>query len=876
MFTIITTAQSLDPTFDIDGLVNNPISNIPSVQNIYDGILQSDGKMIYVGRYHNSGGGLTSGIIVRYNVDGTKDLSFNNTGFRNSSLGLGLQSVCLQSDGKIIVVGSSSLYRLLVNGDLDLTFNVVGNRSISLGGQIMNIKSVSVQLDNKIIVSGSISNGTNTDLAVARLNANGTLDTTFDTDGIFTYNSSTIDNGFSHKIQSNGKIVIVGDTGATTGTKNFIILRINSNGTLDTSFNSTGINITDFASTSDFGRDVQILSDNSILVLGRSAGNVALAKFTSSGILDVSFNTTGKKTFAIPIDFNTSSGLDILPKIKVLATGSILVSCSSTSDYKVIKLDSSGNFDNTFATNGVFTSNSETDLSTFLQIKSNGNILTGGISYTTAINSDAKIKEIEVTSNGILINSLTKNVYLSIDKYVCMSKNSNGDFFVLASLTGCTLLKYNSAGQLDTSFGTLGKVSLSQNYNKIKFLNNGKIVLGGFINPYVRILNSDGTDDLSFNLTGLIDLSSHTSNKMQYPDAIFVNSTNKILISGDYIFPNNDHIFGMLQLNLDGTIDLTYGNNGYFYQKIHPAATEEAFDYGRTIQEQSDGKIVVGGTSNPVIGGNPSNIYNHFALRLNANGTIDTSYGNSGVFYFPAENNYYINDDEDSQITIDNKLYLTYFNNVNLTKTVRINSNGTYDNSFGINGTVNDIGGTYSPIRLQTDGKILRGGIKNQQFSIIRYNANGSIDTTFGLNGEVNTVLGVSSSIADLVLQPDGKIVVGGTSITSDYQLVVLARFTNTVLGILDFSSTKNPLSIYPNPIETAAIFEFTLMNSENITIELYDVQGKLAQTIATNKQMASGNHNLPIELNHNLTSGNYFLKLTTANGSQSIQIIKK
>ena len=194
---------------------------------------------------------------------------------------------------------------MLANGDLDLTFNVVGSKSISLSGQNINIKSVSMQPDNKIIVSGSISNGTNTDIAVARLNANGTLDTTFNIDGIFTYNSSTIDNGFSHKIQSDGKIVIVGDTGATTGTKNFIIVRVNSNGTLDTSFNSTGISITDFASTSDFGRELQILSDNSILVVGRSAGNVALAKYTSTGALDVSFNATGKKTFVIPLSKET-------------------------------------------------------------------------------------------------------------------------------------------------------------------------------------------------------------------------------------------------------------------------------------------------------------------------------------------------------------------------------------------------------------------------------------------------------------------------------------------------------------------------------------------------------------------------------------------
>ena len=131
-------------------------------------------------------------------------------------------------------------------------------------------------------------------------------------------------------------------------------------------------------------------------------------------------------------------------------------------------------------------------------------------------------------------------------------------------------------------------------------------------------------------------------------------------------------------------------------------------------------------------------------------------------------------------------------------------------------------------------------------------------------------------NFSKIILQPDAKIILGGNSFDGYSQLSTLVRLINTTLGTLDFSSTKNALSIYPNPIETTAIFEFTLINSENITIELYDVQGKLVQTIATNKEMASGNHNLPIDLNQNLTSGNYFLKLATANGSQSIQIIKK
>lgn len=879
LFSIFSTAQTLDTAFDTDGVINNPISNVPSVQNVYDGILQPDGKMIYVGRYIDNVG-FNKGFVVRHNTDGTKDTSFSNGGGFSILGTYGFQSVTLQIDGKIIVVGTSSVYRLTANGIVDLTFNSTGYKTISLAGQNMNIKCVSVQSDNKIVVSGFISNGTNNDVAVARLNTDGTFDTTFDTDGIYTFISSSIDNGFTHKIQADGKIVIVGDTGATTTAKNFLIVRLNINGTLDTSFNSVGYSITDFSSSVDYARDIQILPDNSILVLGSSAGNVALSKYTSTGVLDAAFNATGKKTFSIPVSLSTSTAstsLHDFPKFKVLSTGEVLISSSTNTDYTVLKLNTAYNLNTTFGTNGVFTSNSETDLSTILQVKSNGNIIIGGISYTTAINSDAKIKEVELTGNGVLITNVTKSLFLGVDKFITMKKNANGDFFVIANLPVCTLLKYNSAGQLDTSFGVLGKVSLPKKYTKIVLANNGKIVLGGFSTIGMCVLNSTGTYDTNFNGTGIIaNMESYSNFKFTDVDEIYITSDNKLLIGteSDENFTatnSNGRKYTIFRMNFDGTIDASYGVNGCFISTINPSDLP-AVEYTYSILEQSDGKHLFVGLSYDVY---TSNLYNSFVVRLNPDGTRDNSYGNNAVSFFLDNNDFIINK---AVILPDNKLLLNYYSNLNtLSKTVKLNTNGSIDTTFGVNGVIMDIVNTENKsLCLQLDGKYLKAGERNNQFSISRYNADGSVDTTFGTNGELNPIVGYVSSITDILLQPDGKIVVGGSSLTSDNQLAVLARFTNTVLGILDFSTLEKVLSIYPNPIETSATFEFTLNISENITVELYDVQGKLVQTIAKNKVFSAGSHNLPIELQSNLNSGNYLLKLTTQTGSQSIQIIKK
>lgn len=880
LFSIITTAQSLDTTFDTDGLVNNPISNTPSIQNAYDGILQPDGKMIYVGRYIDNVG-FNKGFVVRYNTDGTKDTSFANGGF--SILGTyGFQSVALQIDGKIIVVGTSSVYRLTANGIVDLTFNSTGYKTISLAGQNMNVKCVSVQSDNKIVVSGYISNGTNNDLAVARLNTDGTLDTTFDTDGIYTFISSSIDNGFTHKIQADGKIVIVGDTGATTAAKNFLIVRLNINGSLDTSFNSVGYSITDFSSSVDYARDIQILPDNSILVLGSSAGNVALSKYTSMGVLDTAFNTTGKKTFVMPVSLSTltsSTSLHDFLKFKVLSTGEVLISSTTNTNYSILKLNTSYSLDTTFGINGVFTSNSETDISTILEIKPNGNIITGGISYTTAINGDAKIKEVELTGNGVLITNVTKSLFLGVNRYLVMNRNSNGDFFILANTPNTTLSKYNSIGQLDASFGVGGVVTLPNTSNSWAkcCINTFSDKIFVSIDSGIYKFNSDGSLDLSFDGDGIINLNLTLNNinsnfSLSYMDDFKIDSNGNLVIALDYVLNNSFQVsIGVLKFFNGGTLDTTFGSNGLFSTRFNSDTSFQ--EYPCRILFQNDLKIRIVGVS--MLNGN--SIGTGFcALRIDTNGSLDTTFGTNGkiTHNLSGLNNW----SQNSYLFDDNSMICFMKNqNNNQMKSIKFLADGTIDLSHGTNGISNDfLDSNNTTMVFQPDGKYLKAGERNNHFSISRYNADGSVDTTFGVNGELNTIVGYTSSITDILLQADGKIVVGGSSLTSDNQLTVLARFTNTVLGTLDFSASENILSIYPNPIETSATFDFTLNNPENITVELYDVQGKLVKTIAKNQAYSAGNHNLPIELQSNLNSGYYLLKLTTKTGSESIQIIKK
>lgn len=239
-------SQTLDPTFDTDGIASFHVNDIASKQLAYDAALQADGKLVCVGKLTSP---FTQTFISRYNTDGSKDYTFNQSGFLTKG-STTFQTVAIQNDDKLVVAGLFSIFRFLTDGSPDLSFNSTGFKTISFNNQNMNINHIEFQTNDKVIVSGYISNGTNNDFAIAQLNSDGTLDTTFDTDGILILAIGTAnDQAYSHKIQNDGKIVVFGET--FNGTNyDFVVARINSDGTLDTSFGSNGKVTTTFTASS--------------------------------------------------------------------------------------------------------------------------------------------------------------------------------------------------------------------------------------------------------------------------------------------------------------------------------------------------------------------------------------------------------------------------------------------------------------------------------------------------------------------------------------------------------------------------------------------------------------------------------------------------
>ncbi|MDP4014366.1 MAG: hypothetical protein U0990_10270 [Candidatus Nanopelagicales bacterium] len=260
---------------------------------------QADGKIVVTGAFTNAGGG-TANRIARFNADGTVDTDFiTNT---NGGLGNWGWSTAEQSDGKLAVVGgfttagaaaATRIARFNSDGTPDTTFNTT---IAANGGLDSTGRSVAEQTDGKILVTGSFLNaGGAAATRIARFNSDGTPDTTFNT--TIAANGGLDDTGWSTAQQSDGKILVTGDFLNAGGEAANHIARFNSDGTPDTTFNTNTS-----GGLSAYGSSIAELADGYVVVTGQftTAGGEAanhIARFNSDGTPDTAFNT------------NTSGGL---------------------------------------------------------------------------------------------------------------------------------------------------------------------------------------------------------------------------------------------------------------------------------------------------------------------------------------------------------------------------------------------------------------------------------------------------------------------------------------------------------------------------------------------------------------------------------------
>ena len=693
-------AGQLDPSFGTNGIVKTDIgANYHYTTSPASQILPLLNGSMYV----------LHGQITKRLSNGSIDSSFGDKG-NFADAGLIINSAAIQGDGKIVVVGSAgqnivsssnlqsnyALARYNTNGKLDSSFSGDGKQTTDFAPNQSDTYdeayAVAIQKDGKIVVAGHSNNY----LSIARYNTDGSLDNTFNGDGLvksnFSYTSFFFNYTTAIALQSDGKIVVAGG---------FSIVRFNADGTVDKTFSGNGIH-TFLAINS-----IAIQKDGKIVVYGYASDGFntynALGRLNTDGSLDKGFSGSGIQTAPYGV---TSLALQKDGKIVTAGVTYLRDSSGRTNEYFAIsRYNIDGSLDKSFSDDG----------------KEITNFGVGDVNaVTVAVQPDGKI----VAGGGTVC---------------CYS--------------ALTIARYNTDGSLDNSFDGDGKLIYTflagyTVYNRTAIQKDGKIVAVGYTwngSDYSFVIvryNTDGSLDKTFSKDG-IQITSFAG--FSNISSVAIQSDGKILVSNYNV---------LARFNTDGSADSTFlTSSGQI----------------RAVAIQKDGKILIGGSS---FSGGTCEVH-----RYNSNGVTDDTFGKSGsqtvTFY---DQKGVKQDGYASSIDIqkDGKILVggvAFHNkrgepNTGSIALARLNTNGSLDNTFSEDGKTSFIlvGASSCSLVIQNDGKIVIGGYfsdidtQSEGSSFKRYNIDGSIDT--GFNG-INT----SERERVIALQSNGKVLLGGSAL---------------------------------------------------------------------------------------------------------------
>lgn len=420
-----------------------------------------------------------------------------------------------------------------------------------------------------------------------------------------------------------------------------------------------------------------------------------------------------------------------------------------------------------------------------------------------------------MAQNGNLDTAFNTNVNNGFNNQLydlLLSSNSKilvaGSHHQFNGINTSRLTQLNNDGSIDSSFNPGGVGIISGNANSIAQLDNGKLIVGGFFSSYNNTavsnlvkLNADGTLDTTFSFTNTNSIA---------PKIVTVQDNGKILIGG-----NSSMTPRIQRLNEDGSADQSFvvgtGLNGSANQ----------------IVIQTDGKIIVGGDFT---------LYNGITakglIRLNSDGSIDPSFNTGTGLFFQNFNNAYINS---IKIQADGKILIggafVSYNNIPALGLIRLNSDGSIDTTFNNAGAGFTNEGTLpsvSTIYIQQDHKIIISGSFRtyngaNHKNIIRLNPDGSIDSSINFGAGL-----IYTPAAKFAIQNDNQIIAIGDFTTYNTTQIKgkIIRIQNSILATSEVLQ-KGEISIHPNPAENEI---FVKTKYDPVSYEIYSTTVNLFQ----------------------------------------------
>ena len=352
-----------DPTFGTSGFTTASSVGVITISSI---AIDSQGKIVAGGAAPNAQGF----AIMRFTSTGVLDSTFGTSGsvVTQISSPTYLTSIAIDTQGRIVAGGYgyiSNKYRFIVarytsSGVLDTTFGTQGITSSVIGTGGAYLRSIALDSQGRI-VAGGVSVNSGDKFTLARYTSGGVLDTTFGTSGITQTGIGASSNISSIALDSQGKIMAAGQAYVEDGFR-FTLARYSSDGVLDTSFGTQGITNTNIGTSADI-RAVIIDSEGRIVAGGRAevTSNVngfALARYTSSGLLDTSFGTGGFTTTVIGNNYDVIKSIATDDLGRIFAGGMIEV---SGDPFTIVGYTRNGLLDNSFGTAGIKSTNVSTN-----------------------------------------------------------------------------------------------------------------------------------------------------------------------------------------------------------------------------------------------------------------------------------------------------------------------------------------------------------------------------------------------------------------------------------------------------------------------------------------------------------------------------------
>lgn len=755
-------AGNLDPDFNpnVDG-------------NVGALVLLSDGKILVGGTFNSvQPPGSTEAIarnnIMRLNANGTVDTAFNANA--NGTVA----AITPLADGKLLIGGNFNILfpndaqqffrnrmaRLNADGTVDTTFDPNFEGFVS---------GIALQSDGKIIVVGQFRalrptggplEQTNRN-RIVRLNADGSVDTTFDPNANGTIVTVAVQT--DQKILIGGAFTELSPNGATTATARRYVARLNTDGTVDPSFNL------DLNETSGGRVDsLRVLSDGRILIGGTflslqpdpAGARIARRNFAL-------INANGSVDTAFDLSAAGSAGA-VVNAIAVQADGKVVVAgnfsdLGATSTTNIARFNPEGTPDTSF--NAALTADGPINA---VAVRTNGAPVPTQLGGFAWLNANGTLRAAFAPGSNVRLSGRINATAVQADGKLI----AGGAFSNLTGATNGNLSRFTAGGALDTAFNP----SVNGEVFGIALQNDGRIVIVGSFTSVngtarnrIARLNADGALDPTYdpNVNGSIN-------------AVVLQADGKAIIGGSFtgLTPNATTVvqsaFNVARINVDGTIDNTFLPN--------TNATV------RALALQADGKVIAGGDFVGVQPGTTTTLVNRrFVARFNADGSLDTTFdpnANASVAAIAIQPN--------GSIVLGGFFTTLQPNagtNVTFTRNriARVASDGTVDLVFNPNAN-----GSVTTVALQSDGSVVLGGDfttlqPNDSTApvarprLARVNANGTLDPTFNPD--------VTGGVSSVAVRPDGTLLVGGsfTGVQPNGLLLVGGAFTS--LGGLPVSN---------------------------------------------------------------------------------------